>query len=1183
MLTIYKASAGSGKTFNLAYRYIRQLLGRKSSGGQWRLAAPGQRRGRPHSHILAITFTNKATAEMKHRIIRELDALASVPATGERDSQFAAMLTADYGCTRQELAAAAAAALRLLLNDYSAFNVSTIDSFFQTVLRSFAREIDRQGDYRLELDSDFAVTTAVTMLFDDVNFREKGVAENVGRWLRDTALRRLDQGQDFNPFNRNGAVFSDLTRYFNKTFNETFTAHAGELHDFLADEGALDRFCDAIDSNIEALARDVRDAAQLLCDTLAAEGLSVEDLNASVAGLVGRSLAGTAFDDSVAKAVFEKESKRAKYLLALESRDESLFGRGGFFKAKVNAGDSAREALFRWFDTLRPALVRTRVYTAVTKSISTLKALTYINDYINRFRQDNNLILLEDTNSLLSSIISGADAPFIYERVGVELRHFLIDEFQDTSRLQWENLQPLVANAMASGDDSLIIGDVKQSIYRWRGGDSSLLDRRVQQDPALRDNEVLGTTADRNTNWRSSHGMVRFNNTVFCRMAADAAVTGYEGATQAVPENTGMLPTHINVRLLNSPDDETVRRRVAELTDGDPRLLEACMDGGTFSRRRAAAVVCGCRIMRQHAAGYRWKDIAVLCRRVADGAMITGIFSEYFPEIKVMSGETLMLENAPAVKLIVSMLEIIDCSYAGLLADTGTDSNTHTDVADLMMDRFEYYLAHGDTIDIALDKALSGRADGRADDPEAPSLISDIARLRRMAPANLLSTVEGIISLKIPPAQRMAELPYINAFLDAVCEFSDSHIPTVHAFLEYWATVRHKLSIAAPGGLDAVDIMTVHKAKGLEWPCVHIPVMDWELTARSSPAWFDLSVLDDIDAADRPPILYMTPSPAFTQPGSPFRDAVAEQIRCDSADNLNVAYVAFTRAVSELDITLTEAVTDGDGSLGDALCRALRAHGLPPHADGANAALYLDTAQYIDPGTGDFTIGEPTAPPQSAEKESGTKKKRRLVDPEPSAPDMPGFNFGSTAARIARVDDLTADPSGGLDVESGEPSPMQPLTDSDADTSARARGTGLHAVLALMHTTDDLARAVDRVVYDMPDAPEGLADEYRSVLESAFEAAGDYARAWFGPDTRRVLAEQTVYDADRGDNWRPDRIVWTADGHIDIIDYKFTSAPSPRHATQVRGYMNMLRSMGLDGLRGFVWYPDMRQIIPVDN
>lgn len=1182
MLTIYKASAGSGKTFNLAFRYIRQLLGRKSPDGKWHLAAPTSRHARPHSHILAITFTNKATAEMKRRIIKELDILADMPAPGERDSQYASMLTADYGCSRQDLATAAAAALRLLLNDYSAFNISTIDSFFQTILRSFAREIDRQGDYRLELDSDFAITTAVTMLFDDVNYHEKGVSDSVGKWLRENALQHLDKGEDFNPFNRTGATFKNLTDDFNKTFNETFTKHAEELHAFLSRLGATDRFRDAINSYIASLLQEVNEKADQLNTALNNEGLSVDNLNGSIAKLLKRIHDEPIFNKNFADVILKK--RRANYILALENHDESFFNSGGFFKSEVKASDEAHRALFEWFDTLRNAIIQWLIYSEIARSITTLQALGYINDYINRFRQDNNLILLNDTNSLLSSIINGADAPFIYERVGLELRHFLIDEFQDTSKLQWENLQPLVANSLSTGDDSLIIGDVKQSIYRWRGGDSSLLDHRVQTDPALADNEVLGTTIDKNTNWRSSHGVVRFNNTIFCRMADEAQITGYYGATQALPPATADLPCYINIRRLNDKDD-TLRERVAALLGDDVHLLAACFEGGTFDNIRAAAVVCGHRIMQQHAAGYQWKDIAVLCRQVNEGVLVANIFNEYFPEIKIMSSETLLLENAPSIKLIISMLEIIDYSYAGLQADDEpTDDHQYTDMADAMMNRFEYYIAHGDDIDVALDKALRGNADDA--DPSAPdatdatSLTGDIAKLRSMAPSNLLSMVEAIISLKVPEAQRMAELQYINAFLDAVSEFSDTHIPTIHAFLEYWKTMHSKLAITAPAGLDAVDIMTVHKAKGLEWRCVHMPIMNWKLTANMEAAWFDLSGLSKINAADRPPILYLKPTPFFCEPSSPFREAINRQIQADTADNLNVAYVAFTRAINELDITLTNTFTDGDGSLSDALFQALRSRSLPSQVAGIDPSLYIDTANYFNKA-GDFTFGSPTTPPTKGEQPTA-KKKRPLLDPVPSAPRKPAFNFDSAASRVARVDDLINEPAGGLDVDQGLPLPMQPITDPDADSAARTRGTNLHAILALMETYDDLDRAINRVVYDVHAEPT-LAEEYRSVLTRAFEAAGDYADCWFGHDTRRVLAEQTIYDTERGENWRPDRIVWTADGHIDIIDYKFTADPSEHHADQVRGYMNMLRSMGHDNLRGFVWYPDLTRVIAVDN
>lgn len=1180
MLTIYKASAGSGKTYTLAYEYIKLLLGVKLDDGRYVLNTPKYTRGkalrtRPHSHILAITFTNKATAEMKSRIIKELDNLSHLPEEGEKDAAYASALVKEYGCTREELAALAGYSLKRLLFDYDAFNISTIDTFFQTVLRSFAREIDRQGDFRLEIDSDYVINAAVSMLFDDVNRRDTEAVANVEKWLERMAGDFMSEGKNFNIFNRSSKEYTDIVKYISKTLNEEYAANARAMNEYMSDGSRLTRFAKAVGEMVAALPATVTKSIDAVYTALSAAGAADARLNSNLVKLIASCRDFEANHKKIADS-FAKLS--SKYMKALAGGNVDEVEREAY-KSKVQLPTSVAHALIDWFAATRRACVLYKVYKTVLKEVNSLRALAYIGSYIERFRHENNMILLADTNSLLGAIISEDETPFIYERVGVELQNFLIDEFQDTSRMQWNNLRPLLSNSLATDNDSLIIGDVKQSIYRWRGGDSSLLAHEVAEVDFPTNHTMRGQNPGENTNYRSAHGVVRFNNTLFRRMAAATGADGYDGVAQSLPSGTADLTSY--VRVIDMNNEEAVNH-VNGTAPGSKALIaenvrEQFAAAAAEDSKTASMWLTGYTIMEQRRHGYRWRDIAILCRVNSEAADMIDYLSHNFPDIKIKSEDALYIGNSPAVRLIVTMLEMLDRSYVGdAQADadmTPGDRQRASCRVEVITDRFEYFRSHGevptDALRHALDVTLNEAVD--ADSGDSHSMLDDIAEIRALAPSNLTALVEAVIMKKIPTSQRRAEIAYITAFVDAVNNFASKNVPTLHAFLEYWGVMSSKLTVESPDSLDAVSVITIHKAKGLEWDCVHVPFVKNALNKSNISEWFSLDGFTEVDEDIRPPVMYLTGgTKEFADEVSPFHDQMQQLIAGEKADTLNVAYVAFTRAVRELCINLIKP--DSGETLNAVIKNALV---MPPI--GEDESLYADLSADFDGCV--YVKGEPTSPIAAVEE---VKPERRPIRPVSTS--APSFDvcFSPLNSQVSQVDDLTLGDT--ADVDIGNNALVLPYTDTppvmpradDQQQQAINRGIDLHAILADMITYDDLSAAVARRGVKLTADHRA---EYERLLREAFEKAGEYCRRWFDPAAKRVLTEHSIFVPERNETYRPDRIVWTAEGPVDIVDFKFTSEVKDEHRSQVLHYRSMLRQMGYDQVRAYLWYPLLGRIV----
>ncbi len=1137
MLKIYKASAGSGKTYTLAYEYIRTLLGvKKQQSGTYRLnhrecAPDGSYLSHRHRHILAITFTNKATEEMKKRIINELDSLSFMPGAGESDSDYAPKLCREFGCDRRQLAESASLALDQLLDTYTDFNVTTIDSFFQRVLRTFARELDRQGDFAIEINDRTALQMTVNTMLDDFN-RNPEQAPALRQWLIDFMMSSVDDGSKSNFLNRSSSLYSRLIDLATQICDEKFKPYSAAMRKYLgvgdADGGSPARLADTVDRLRRICSRipaELSARVDAMWSDFAADGITPEML-------AGRAVSTRFLTDILPGKKVPKYSDLQNKKLIDTINGEAM----PFTKSRFKGNDTHIERVRQELDHAVRAYYRYYDYQTLLKALPQLSLLAYAWRYLDSIITDNNTVLLSDTNHLLHRIIGADETPFIYERMGVNLTNFLIDEFQDTSKMQWMNLKPLVAESLGHDHDNLIIGDEKQSIYRFRNSDSSLLHTQVADVDfpvgAGYDTRVEGDRPGQNTNWRSAADMVRFNNTLFTLLASHYGVEGYDNVIQQIAPKKADVPGY--VRFIN-----TGSREVPEDADLDKEHEEApdvitSMAGD---------------MRRQHDDGhYDWSDIAVLVNRNVEGAQVIEQLSAL--GIPVVSSDSMLLRKSTAVMMVVSVLRIYAESHSNRKV-TVRKGNIYPDTSQTaaIISQYKYLRQRGmppyQAIVSASDTAL---ADGN---PAAEV----VGRLMKHRPSSLVSLIETIILEFVDEEDRARQSAYLAAFEDFAIEWSEKYPPSLPGFLEAWESQKDKLSVTSSSEIDAVSVITIHKSKGLEYDCVHIPFGSWREAGREYRLWMPFPVIGSLQADDCPPAVFVELSARASHPSSIFYDTYTERLREEYVDNLNKTYVAYTRAGRELTVYY-----DAGKDIGKTL-KSVFDTGNDPQGNTCLLSLH-DDAEY-DTATGDLTIGAPTV------KIRPEIKKTRHPD-KPGTESLGGY--GITVSREIDIRTIVDDNlDDALDIGADADDTRGYSADDFIDEESRLRGIALHDIISRVIVADDAEAAVRYHVMRndvSADDETALLADIKAMLSTAHPGP----RRWFASDAD-VLTEQTIYSPHTGKSRRLDRVVRYPDGSVDIIDYKFTTAHRSEHRRQVAGYMSRLRTMGFTDVRGYLWYP----------
>jgi len=1126
LLTVYKASAGSGKTWRLTVEYVKLILQRPDS----------------YRNTLAVTFTNKATAEMKERILNALWTLSHLDIEAQPDGMTATLIK-ETGLTPATIKANASLSLQLLIHDYARFRVETIDSYLQSILRNLARELGIGTGMNIELSNETVLGEAV----DDLLDRSHEDPERLN-WITDYIEEQYREGSVLR-------IDNQLKEFGKTIFQEHFKEKAGALQEQLASKGFLQRYKRELQTLLAKKEAALKQATVPFFDLLTAHDLTIDDLSNKSSGPAGyfiklqkgtweqNDLLGVRVKDAMDNpdAWVSKTHPRRKELTALAIEHLTPL---------LQETERLRQSLVTDIATCRLCI----------KHLSNVGLLTDIDTTVNRLNREANRFLLSDTNALLSSLITGQDASFVFERTGTELHHFLFDEFQDTSRLQWATFKPILLEGLSNGNRSLVVGDEKQAIYRWRNGDWRILSTLEHQLSTV---PVQVRTL--NQNWRSDPVVIRFNNTLFEALTAQGAAN----LDDEVFNGNDLRQAYATVAQQSVRTDEAGYVSVRFLSNEDLSYQETTLD-----QLLKEAVT-----LQQQ--GVRADQIAILVRHNKSIPDIAAYFAAHRdPALEatgvsytVISDEAFLLSSSTALKLLITALRVL------------TEPNNPLLLAQLTLD-YHYEICRGeqslhDLIGTGTGVPLNTTETGKKQptDPTIlpPGFLDQQEPLRQTPLHELVETLYRLFSLD----QLDGQDSYLYTFMDKLTEYLSHHPSDLPSFLSYWDETLYKVSVPSGAGVNGLRILSIHKSKGLEFHTVLLPFCDWSLDSEKkgkTQLWCE---------PDRPPYNQLDLVPAT------YTDSLLESIFADDyklersqlyLDSVNLLYVALTRAVSHL-IVLSK------GRKTDKKANGKSTKTSPPKTI---AELLYDTL-HTNPDlaahetdTGCFTFGRLQASPgqqsDQATSEDAASSTETSTTTETSTL--------STKAPTASKPRSTLLPKGQdipvSFVSHGQKVHFRQSTRSKAFSQGWGeegyhnrfidRGKLYHYLFSAIHTANDVEAAVNDLVH------EGLLplNEVEETLTYARKALQQpQAADWFSGHYKLFNECSILTHDDQGHTVlkRPDRVMLAPD-QLTVVDFKFGQAAAS-HRRQVAEYMQLLTQMGYPNVQGYLWYVDDEKVVAV--
>lgn len=1025
--TLYDASAGSGKTFTLVKEYLKILLTSPKNDA--------------YRNILAITFTNKAVGEMKSRIVSSLSEFAK-DEPAPKAVELMEVIQQETSLNAIDIKIKARQIIKNIIHNYASFDISTIDKFTHKVIRAFAHDLGLPITFDVSLETDNLLTEAV-----DAIIAQAGEDETLTRLLVDFTMEKTDDDKSW-----------DVTREILDTgkllLNEN---NRNEIVHF--QDKTISEFVE-IKKKIQQVVTDL-DAE---CAVLAQEAIAV----ITAAGVDEKSFSGGYFPkhlQSIKEGRFNAKNKTYH-----EAED-----------IKINKTAKDREIIEGIIPELLSLLKRVyknqekmAFYMAFLKNITPLSLLNTVSQELSKIQKEQNILSISEFNAIIYKEIQNQPAPFIYERLGEKYKHFFIDEFQDTSEMQWQNLIPLIDNALSSEDlqgergSLMIVGDPKQSIYRWRGGKAEQFIELSKEHNPFNNPDKKIEHLDRN--FRSYSEIIQFNNGFFKMISEQFTNPDYKNLYEnhSHQEHNSKIGGYINISFLPK----------IEKTEGD--------DEETPDKTRQYVQATLVAVKKSLAQGFEYKDIAILTRRRDQGIAVAAYLTEQ--GIPILSSETLMIENATEVIFILNVLRYLNNSSnleakAYLLQYIGEYVQKQLPVHDFIFQgmenrnekEFENWL-------MSFDISLS------------------FQELRRKS---LYEAVESIISKFINLKQNNA---YIQYFLDLVLERDIKNQAGITDFLSYWEKNGHKFSIPSPEGKNAVRILTIHKSKGLEFPVVIFPFAEEDYSRRPK----DKLWLDSEDNISELPRVLIDNSSAVEGFGEEASLVYQQKKQEDLLDNVNVLYVALTRAEEQLYIISS---------------MNLSAKGELPKN---NMALFF--INYLEKFVG-FDI-------QKHEYEIGSPERISHKSP-----------IGEEARKIPFVREV-------LDPKNIKIAQRESLMWGTHQQKAIEYGNIVHEILSYIGTASDVGLALTKAIEN------GLIVESQQeeVAKTISLILGHPELMDYFAEGNNVMNEQTIIRKE-GTPIKPDRMVMAQDNKVYLLDYK-TGSHNQKYLQQLEAYEQAIEKMG---------------------
>lgn len=1052
-LVIYKSSAGSGKTFTLVQQFLIKVIEKP-----WLF-----------QRILAITFTNKATEELKTRIIKELDLLAH----GEKSMHLEVLLEKLPKLSEKEIYENAQIVLVKILHNYSSFAISTIDSYFQVLARTLARELLLPLKYNIELDTEYICKNTTNNLLD-----EAGKDEQITSWLEKLLLHRIDEGKNWN-------VRTELEKMTKELLQSTSARdHAASVD--------MNQLLDLIQWMIikkKEVEKFMNARGQEVIQVLAKHQLDVNKFYYKSRGPVGYLLK-----------IANRKSGHKEFT-AINSYTQSALEDPLMLVPKAEQNNEllvsiATEEIYPLLDQAVSYIYEhQRAYLSVSEALKLIYQSGIsgaLDEKLKEYREKNQIFHLSDTTRMLSKMVADQDAPFIYEKSGNTYLHLLIDEFQDTGSEQWQILKPLVINSLSTGNEVILVGDAKQSIYRWRGGNMQLLLEGVEKDLKKSGFPLKNIILD--TNYRSKKNIIEFNNVLF-PVAAQLLSTKFN------PDETIFQLAYHKDQVFQKSRDKGADGGYIQIDFFESDKAKKDDDTVPVHWKTKALGKMDIIIEDLLLKGYQLKDITLIFRNNQHEKEIADyLFNQ--GKYPFISTNSLLLSTHPKVNLLLNSLRLLLQPDSPLLHE---EIDLHA-LSDSASPTFPFQSVRYNKNKVSWAKK---------------NIISQREKLIALPLDIVVHHIHELLSLSVVD-------PFIQKFNDLIKDFSSTINNTIAGFIQWWDEHEptRKWSVNLDEGGDAIRMISIHRSKGLEFPIVIIPFLDWEFTPNNkSILWVKSNEEMFAEHGSIPVQAVNSLSESY------FCEDYYQESLNTALDNINLLYVAFTRPEEKLFIISPKKPARNE--IGSLLKDAI-------------SSRDDWSQQNTDPETETFSIG------QNESKKSEDSKAKSASIYSPASFSMSDF------------------------IKSENIQLHLPPLKTSFTSDEIIIGNLIHETISYVYHKDDIPKMINEVL------SKNGNQAYRKFSETVTQQV--YA-IWtllenenWTSSSYEIVNECDLCD-EQGMLHRPDRVLINGDAGI-VIDFK-TGKQDEKYHHKVKEYCRLLEATGISNLTGYLLYTTDKEIVKV--